>query len=133
VNPRPPVLRYSAPFHEAEIALDRDAAHALADTVARGGDVPADPAADPKPYERLLDALHVAVVPEGKVVLGLDADERVLTVTGAAPHLAVLADVVLDLADDPDPDAHAHVEYFDEHYYLAESTVSLVLRIVSEA
>jgi len=35
-----------------------------------------------------------------------------------------------DPATDPDPDAHVHVEHFDEHCYLAESEIGLVLRIV---
>ena len=128
-TPAPPVIRYSPP-HEAEIALDATAAAALADLIARGsGEMAGDPAADPKPYQRVLDAVRVAAAP-GKVVLALGGDERVLTITGAPEHLAVLADVVRDLAADPDPDTHVHVEYFDEHYYLAESEIGLVLRII---
>ena len=129
----PPVLRYSPSFHEVEIALDGPAARALADVIARGeGELAADAAADPKPYERLLDAVRATATPSGKVVLGLDADGRVLCVTGSPQHLAVLADVVRDLADDPDPEGHVHIEYFDDHFYLAESEVGLVLRTVSD-
>lgn len=160
--PPPPVIRYSPP-HEAEIALAPAAAVALADLIARGGgEMAGDPAADPKPYRRLLDAVRITTAP-GKVVLAVDNNGdgdsdgdggndngdsdsdggngdgdgqsannngRVLTITGAPEHLAVLADVVRDLAGDPDPDTHVHVEYFDGHYYLAESDVGLVLRIV---
>jgi hypothetical protein len=132
------VIRYSPP-HEAEIALDHATAGELADLIARGeGAMAGDATADPKPYQRLLDAVRVSAASStdaGKVVLALDADAdadaRVLTITGAFEHLAVLADVVRDLAADPDPHTHVHIEYFDGHYYLAYSEVALVLRITA--
>lgn len=127
----PPVIRYGLRFHEAEIALDAEAADQLADMIARGaGEMAGNRTVDPSPYDRLLDAVRIATGP-GKVVLGIDADGRVLTITGALEHLAVLADVVRDVPLDTDPKAHVHVEYFDGHYYLAESEVSLVLRFAA--
>ncbi len=123
-----PVICYSTATHEAEIALDAEASSELADMIARGeGELAGDRSADPKPYDQLLSAVRVTTAP-GKVVLGLDADGRVLTITGALDHLAVLANVVRDVPLDPDPMAHVHVEYFEDHYYLDESEVSLVLR-----
>lgn len=131
--PAPPLIRYSPPTREAEIALDRATAGELADLIARGeGEMAADATADPEPYEKLLGAVRITAVSEGKVVLALDSAGQVLTITGARRHLSVLADVVRDLAADPDPDAHVHIEYFDGHYYLAESEISLVLRICRE-
>lgn len=99
--------------------------------IARGaGEMAANRAIDPKPYDRLLDAVRIATGP-GKVVLGLGAEGRVLTITGALEHLAVLADVVRDVPLDTEPAAHVKVEYFDGHHYLAESEVSLVLRFAA--
>jgi hypothetical protein len=127
----PPVIRYGLQFHEAEMALDAEAADQLADMIARGaGEMAGNQTVDPKPYDRLLDAVRIATGP-GKVVLGLDAEGRALTITGALEHLAVLADVVRDVPLDTDPTAHVHVEYFEGHYYLAESEVSLVLRFAT--
>lgn len=124
----PPVICYAPKTHEAVIALDTEAANDLADMIARGeGEMAGDHTADPKPYDQLLDAVRVATAPD-KVVLGVDATGRVLTITGALEHLAVLASVVRDVPLDSDPMAHVHVEYFEDHYYLAESEVSLVLR-----
>ena len=137
MTPPAPVIRYSPSTREAEIVLDRAAARDLADLVARGqGELAGDHTADPKPYERLLDAVRITPAEpgtEGKVILALDTEARALTITGAPQHLAVLADVVRDMATDPDlrPDTHVHIEYFDGHYYLAESDVSLVLRIAT--
>jgi len=128
VTSPPPAIRYSSPFHEVEIATSRAAGRDLADMIARGeGEMVSDQTVDPAPYEKLLDAVRVTTAP-GKVVLGLDTDGRVLTITGALDHLAVLANVVRDVPLDPDPMAHVHVEYFEDHYYLDESEVSLVLR-----
>jgi hypothetical protein len=130
-----PVICYSPRFHEAEITMDRTAGRELAEIIARGeGELAGDQTADPSPYEELLDAVRVAPAPsgsEGKVVLGLSDDGKTLTITGAREHLAVLAKVVRELADDPDlrPITHVHVEYFEGHYYLAESEVSIVLRV----
>ena len=124
----PLAIRYSPP-DEVEISLDCATARNLADMIARGGgEMTADPAADPKPYDRLLRAVRIVATPSGKVVLSVDPEERVLRAAGAREHLAVLAGVVRDLAEHPDPDTHLHVEYFDGHYYLAESEVSLVLQ-----
>ncbi len=128
----PPAIRYSSPFHEVEIATSRAAGRDLADMIARGeGEMVSDQTVDPAPYEKLLDAVRVTNAP-GKVVLGLDTDGRVLTITGALEHLAVLASNVRGMAGSPDldPKSHLHIEYYEDHYYLAESEVSLVLRIV---
>lgn len=127
----PPVIRYGLRYHEADMALDAEASSELGDMIARGeGEMAGNQTVDPKPYDRLLDAVRIATAP-GKVVLGLDADGRVLTITGALEHLAVLANVVRDVPLDTDPMAHVHVEYFEDHYYLAESEVSLVLSFAS--
>ena len=126
----PPVISYSPPTHEVEIATDRAAGHDLADLIASGaGEMACDRTADPAPYPQLLDAVRVATAP-GKVVLGVDS--RVLTITGALEHLAVLARNVRNMADSPDldPKSHLHIEYYEDHYYLAESEVSVVLIIL---
>jgi hypothetical protein len=125
------VIRYAPRTHEAEMALDAEASSELADMIARGeGEMAGNQTVDPAPYSQLLDAVRIATAP-GKVVLGINADGRVLTITGALEHLAVLANVVRDVPLDTDPMAHVHVDYYEEHYYLAESKVSLVLRFAS--
>lgn len=135
MTPPPPVICYSSPYHEAELTMDRETGRDLADLIANGeGEMAGDQTADPAPYEQLLDAVRVAAQPsgpDGKVILGLSDDGKALTITGAREHLAVLAKVMRSLADSPDlrPITHVHVEYFEGHYYLAESQVSLVLQI----
>jgi len=126
------MIRYSPKFHEVDIELDRAAASELADMIERGtGEITGDLTADPRPYQRQLEAVRVTAVPSGKVVIGLDADGRALLLTGALEYLAVLAHVVHDLAAEPGPDTHVHVEYFDGHYYLAESEVGIVLQVIA--
>lgn len=126
------MIRYSPKFHEVDIELDRAAASELADMIERGaGEIAGDLAADPGPYQRQLEAVRVAAVPSGKVVISLDDDGQALHLTGAFEYLAVLAHVVRDLAAEPSPDTHAHVEYFDGHYYLAESEVGIVLQVIA--
>src|SRR5258707_7556170 len=121
------MIRYSPKFHEVDIELDRAAASELADMIERGtGEITGDLTADRRPYQRHLEAVRVTAVPSGKVVIGLDADGRALLLTGALEYLAVLAHVARDLAAEPGPDTHVHVEYFDGHYYLAESKVGIV-------
>jgi hypothetical protein len=115
--------------------MDRATGRDLADLIARGeGEMAGDQTTDPAPYPQLLDEVRIAPAPsgpDGKVVLGISDDGKALTITGAREHLAVLADVVRDLADDPDlrPITHVHVDYYEGHYYLAESQVSLVLQV----
>ena len=73
----------------------------------------------------------MATVPSGKVVVSLDDDARYCTCDRDARYLAVLAHVVRDLATEPSPETHVHVEYFDGHYYLAESEVGIVLQVIA--
>jgi len=125
------MIRYSPKFHEVDIELDRAAASELADMIERGaGEIAGDLAADPRSYQRQLKAVRVTAVPSGKVVISLD-DGQALHLTGALEYLAVLAHVVRDLAAEPSPDTHVHVEYFDGHYYLAESEVGIVLQVIA--
>ena len=123
-------LGYAPATHEAKIDTDRAAGRALADMIARGeGEMAGDLAADVAPYPEVLDAVRVATAP-GKVVIGVDG--RVLTFKGALEHLAVLARNVRNMADSPDldPKSHMHIEYYEDHYYLAESEISVVLMIL---
>ena len=73
----------------------------------------------------------MVAVASGKVVVGLDDDGQALHLTGAPEYLAVLAHVVRDLVTELDPDTHVHIEYFDGHYYLAESKIGIVLRVIA--
>ena len=125
------MIRYSPKFHEVDIEVDHAAASELADLIERGaGEIAGDLAADPRPYQRQLEAVRVAAVSSGKVVVSLD-DGQALHLTGALEYLAILAHVVRDLATEPSPDTHVHVEYFDGHYYLAESEVGIVLQVIA--
>ena len=126
------MIRYSPKFHEVGIELDHTTASELADIIERGaGEIAGDLAADPRPYQRQLVAVRVAAVPSGKVVVSLDDDGQALHLTGALEYLAVFAHVVRDVAAEASPDTHVHVEYFDGHYYLAESEVGIVLQVIA--
>lgn len=131
----PPVIRFAPPTREADLVMVRETGRDLADLIARGeGEMAGDQTADPTPYDQLLDAVRIAPTPagpDGKVILGISDDGKALTITGAREHLAVLARNVRSLADSPDlrPITHRHIEYYEGHYYLAESQVSLVLQI----
>ncbi|ANZ37188.1 hypothetical protein BBK82_15065 [Lentzea guizhouensis] len=63
----------------------------------------------------------------GKVVV--DVVGRDLVVTGGAEHLAVLGEVLRDLADEPDFGYHVHIDHFPDHYYLAEGSWPLVVQV----
>ncbi|HEV2638021.1 MAG TPA: hypothetical protein VGX23_22925 [Actinocrinis sp.] len=123
-------LRYvDTPMQEVDVALTRPAALALAAALDAGHgtfDAAPDPDDDPSPYRAFLNHLEVVTHPGGKVTMHLDVPASTLRFTGAPAHLKVLAANIRALAEDPDPTGHLHVEYFEEHYYLAESEPSVI-------
>ena len=125
------VLRCStSPMREIDVTFSRTAAAAFADALADGaGTFQAKVGTDPGPYQSFLSGIEVAAQPTGKVVMSLDMAARNLRFAGAVEYLTVLGNNIRNLAEAPDPSGHLHVEYFEDHYYLAESELSVVFQI----
>jgi hypothetical protein len=98
------------------VSGDRAGFHALAVLVAGGGELAL-------PDEgQLLGVLVEAT--EGPVVAGLH--DRRLTVRGGDEGRSILADE-LRAVGDMDDGGHAHIEYFEGHFYLGAGSLPLIL------
>jgi hypothetical protein len=82
----------------------------------------------PSPYDRSLSRVVIRSG-SGKVVVSLMDDGQSLLVCGGGEFMAVLADNVDGFAEDGLRGEHAHIEYFPDHYYLAEEAEPLVLAL----
>jgi hypothetical protein len=86
-------------------------------------DVPA-----PSPYDRSLSGVVIRSG-SGKVAVSLMGNGQSLLVCGGDEFMAVLADNVEGFAEDGVRGEHAHIEYFPDHYYLAEGAEPFVLAL----
>ena len=125
----PIVIRCSSRTREVELTGSAGSFVEAADLVTGAGGRVVAESTDPAPYETCLEALEVQVI-EGKVVIDVVCQE--LVVRGGAEHLAVLGEVLRDLADEPDLGYHVHIDYFPDHYYLAEESWPLVAQVTSD-
>jgi len=86
-------------------------------------DVPA-----PSPYDRSLSRVVIRGG-SGKVVISLMDDGQSLLICGGGEFMAVLATNVDGFAEDGVRGEHVHIEYFPDHYYLAQDAEPLVLAL----
>jgi hypothetical protein len=82
---------------------------------------------DPTPYLRTANVLRVVVEAACDVSVAVDGD--VVTVRGAAPDLAILAENVKSLGEHPGKGKHLHIEYFPDHFYLRADSHPMVVEV----
>lgn len=73
-----------------------------------------------------LTGVDVRDTPGPGVLLHLDASRRVLVISGDGPARTVLADNLREMAE-LDDGGHLHIEYFPDHFFLAEGSLALVV------
>jgi hypothetical protein len=83
----------------------------------------------PSPYDRSLSRVVIRGG-SGKVAVSLMDDGPSLLLCGEGEFMAVLATNIEGFAEDRTRGEHAHIEYFPDHYYLAEEAEPLVLALV---
>jgi hypothetical protein len=113
---------------EMELRGSRAQLEALAVRLRGGGSgsVPLERVADPSPYDRSLSRV---VIHEGtgRVDVSLMSDGQSLLIRGGGEFLEVLAANIEVFAQQAGRGEHLPVEYFPDHYYLAEEAQSLVV------
>lgn len=81
-----------------------------------------------EPYDGFLSVLQV-VESEGPVEVRQTGST--LTITGSKQNLAILSENILFLANHPETlngmPNHLHIEHYPDHYYLAPSSLPLVI------
>lgn len=87
-----------------------------------------DEAPDPSPYDRSLSRVLIRSG-SGKVEVALMDDGQSLLICGGAEFMAVMAANFDVFAVDGVRGEHVHIEYFPDHYYLAEDADPLVLAL----
>jgi hypothetical protein len=108
-----------------ELTLDASAAELsrLADAVTLGsGRLDATTG----PGGNTLTGVEVSTTPGPGVLLHVDAARQVLLISGDAGARAVLAANLRAMAEEEDG-GHLHIDYYPDHFYLAEGSVPLVV------
>jgi hypothetical protein len=121
-------VRRSAEPGEVEISGTVAALEEWAAALTRDGvEITTGTGDDPAPYAAYLTAIRVRSTADGLVEVSVDEQRQALTVEGSGESMSVLADNIRGLCREGVPGEHMHIEYFPDHFYLAESPVSLVI------
>ena len=122
------VVRCSAETGEVEVAGTVDALEEWANALTRDDvEISTSQGKDPSPYSRYLAGIRVRSTAQGLVKMSVDADRQVLAFTGSRQSMKVLAENIRGLCREGVSGEHLHIEYFPDHFYLAESRISLVV------
>lgn len=126
-----PAPRLCRTADELELTLSPEAARLLASALRRPEAVlPTLAEGSPAPYDEWLSGIAVRRRETGKVVMTVDEATSALVVEGELRYLNLLAGNVEGFADDAEDrndGDHLHIEYHEEHYYLAPCRISLVI------
>ena len=129
--PVPPVAdpRLRRTANELELALSAEAARLVAFALRQpNADLAALVEGSPAPYAAWLSHIVVRQQVSGRVTLSIDEPTSALVLEGECQYLNVLAENIEGfISDDPDPGDHLHIEYYDDHFYLAPSQISLTV------
>ncbi len=64
------------------------------------------------------------------MLIAVDERKEALTFTGSAEFMNILAENISGFAQEGVPGDHLHVEYYEDHDYLAASKASLVFALI---
>lgn len=78
------------------------------------------------PYSKLLRHISVAVAHDQDVEIRIAEDED-LQISGGRPKLSIFAEAVYTFAKEWGEGEHLHIEYYDNHPYLAPTSLPLVM------
>ncbi|MGW6443814.1 Imm32 family immunity protein [Lentzea sp. NPDC055074] len=123
-----PEISYSARTSECELEATTACFERIADLIDSGAGRIAAAVHDPAPYDTALAGLTVRR--SNGLVRVLVSDQE-LVVEGGAESLAVLADSLRGPVDLVNGRYHVHIEYFPDHFYLAEDSHPLVVSWVA--
>jgi len=122
-----PRLRRTA--NELELALSAETAHLLGSALRQpSADLATLVEGPPAPYAVWLPRILVRQHESGRVTLSIDEAKSALVLEGERQYLDILAENIEGFIDDgPNPGDHLHIEYYDDHFYLAPSQISLTV------
>jgi hypothetical protein len=120
-------ILFHPPTGEIDLTADQAGISRLADLVASGtGTMVADDALGGFPDQLSLTQVHIRITDGRAVVIGADAGDRSMSISGDLAYLSVLADNLRQMAA-ADDGGHLHIDYHPDHSYLAESSLPLVV------
>ncbi|MEU9187928.1 hypothetical protein AB0D14_25980 [Streptomyces sp. NPDC048484] len=114
-------------YGEGEVDLSASAAEltSLADAVARGEGLLSS-TFSPGGNGDALGGVEVRGTSGPGVLIRRDAERHILVISGDVAGRAVLAENLREMATAEDG-GHLHVEYFPDHFYLAEGSLPMVV------
>ena len=122
-----PRLRRTA--NELELALSAEAAHVLGSALRQpSAELATLAEGSPAPYAHWLSHILIRRLESGRVALSIDETASALVLEGERQYLDVLAKNIEEFINDATtPGDHLHIEYYDDHFYLAPSQISLTV------
>jgi hypothetical protein len=126
-------VRLSPATGEIDVAMDSESARELVEALRAGrGTLRGDTTGNAAPFEGFLGRIVVRSGEPGKVRLAPDSPAGALIISGDRSRLNILADNVEALSrTSSSAGDHLHVEYFPDHFYLAENSAPVVFRVMN--
>jgi hypothetical protein len=111
------------------LALSAEAAHLLGSALRQpNADIATLVEGSPAPYAEWLTRILIRRRESGRVTLSIDDAASALVLDGERQYLDILAENIEGFIDDePNPGDHLHIEYYDDHFYLGPSQISLTV------
>lgn len=81
---------------------------------------------DIAPYPYLLSVIVIEIIPDDSVKLRVIKNNE-LMISGDSRKLSILSETIANFAKDWVAGEHIHLEYFEDHPYLAEDSIQAVL------
>lgn len=114
---------------EIKISGDPDGMIALAEAITKAPAVVRTSLPDTTwPYDLALRQIRTETS-DSPVLIDYDESEAAVQITGRQQSRDVLAESFVDFARDGKPGEHWHVEWFPDHFYLAEGGAPVVVAL----
>ena len=122
------IVRCATEPGEVEVSGTVETLGEWANALTRGDvEISTSTGGDPSPYSHYLAGICVRWTAPGLVQMSVDTERQALSFTGSGQSMKVLAENIRGLCREGVPGEHLHIEYFPDHFYLAESQISLVV------
>jgi hypothetical protein len=119
------IIRYSLDSQEIDISASKVELLYLAEYFSQGeGSISSEQGISPYPYEKLALCLEIENTNESLVCFSILQDK--ILVQGDLRKLVVISENILGLANGGSGQ-HIHIDYFEEHPYLCEESMPIVI------
>ena len=117
---------YSLDYREIDISGTKIELLNLAEYFSRGeGLIDGEKEGNPYPYKAFAVCLEIKKITDNLVIFGISSDK--IIVTGELQKLSIISENIVNLVTITGSGRHMHIEYFEDHPYLSEESIPIII------